>query len=164
MKKLLFFVLFGAITGLVQAQVKVAFMNDSVDYKALHRTYAPVIGPGENAVSRDVIFQKLTTYYSNEFTLSQTRKTSGLLRPLCSTYRDFSGPTAMRTCCCINTLLMAKGPQPAPKHYLSRFFRLTSPNTRYRSRRRSSGCRFVLAVRCTFLRPKSEKRHMERVC
>ena len=67
MKKLLFFVLFGAITGLVQAQVKVAFMNDSVDYKALHRTYVPVIGPGENAVSRDVIFQKLTTDYWNDF-------------------------------------------------------------------------------------------------
>ena len=67
MKKHLFFVLFGLMTVPGWAQVKVAPMSDSVDYKLLNRTYAPAIGPGENAVTRDVIFQKISTDYWNDF-------------------------------------------------------------------------------------------------
>ena len=67
MKKHLFFVWFGLMTVSGRAQVKVAPMSDSVDYRTLNRTYAPAIGPGENAVARDVVFQKLTTDYWNDF-------------------------------------------------------------------------------------------------
>ena len=67
MKKHLFSVWFGLIMIPGLAQVKVSPTNDSVDYKTLYRTYAPAVGPGENAVARDVVFQKLTADYWNDF-------------------------------------------------------------------------------------------------
>ena len=67
MNKHLFFVLFGLMTVPVWAQVNVAPMRDTVDYKTLHQTYALAVSPKEQLTTRGMAFQKLAGDYWEDF-------------------------------------------------------------------------------------------------
>ena len=67
MKIILFITVFGLLTLPGRAQVIVAPMSSSIDYKTLYQIYPLAVGSRDRATSRDLAFQKLSEDYWNDF-------------------------------------------------------------------------------------------------
>ena len=83
MKKHLLLVLFGFLALPGVAQVRVAPMTDSVDYKTLHRDYAMAVNTKEQLTTRGMAFQKIMGDYWTDFNRFLKKKN---FRPVAAFY------------------------------------------------------------------------------
>lgn len=67
MKTILLLAVFGLLTLISRAQVIVAPMDKSIDYKALYQLYPLAVSARDRATSRDLAFQKLSEDYWSDF-------------------------------------------------------------------------------------------------